>query len=99
MRAVTLFGSVSNPITGLPAVNSGGQLGSLALCIDPRLATNRKVYWVFSERVTAGGLKQLPVTQFCKECILIVPTDGVQFFVDQNLVSLNFLNMPHIDNV
>lgn len=56
LRIVTTAGVVSNPITGIPAVNSGGQGGLLGLCIDPQFATNRMVYWVFSERTTNGNL-------------------------------------------
>lgn len=56
LRIVTTAGVVSNPITGLPSVNSGGQGGLLGLCIDPQFATNRMVYWVFSERTTNGNL-------------------------------------------
>jgi glucose/arabinose dehydrogenase len=56
LRIVTAAGAISNPITGLPAVNSGGQGGLLGLCIDPKFAANRMVYWVFSERSTDGNL-------------------------------------------
>jgi glucose/arabinose dehydrogenase len=56
MRIVTSTGTVSNPITGIPAVNAGGQGGLLGLCIDPQFNTNRMVYWVFSENVTGGTL-------------------------------------------
>lgn len=54
MRIVTSTGTVGNPITGLPAVNSTGQGGLLGLCIDPQFSTNRMVYWVFTENVTGG---------------------------------------------
>lgn len=54
MRIVTAAGVVSNPITGIPAVNSGGQGGLLGLCLDPEFAANRMIYWVFSE-ATGGG--------------------------------------------
>ena len=54
MRIVTSTGTVSSPITGMPAVNSGGQGGLLGLCIDPQFSSNRMVYWVFSENVTGG---------------------------------------------
>ncbi|WP_420710319.1 PQQ-dependent sugar dehydrogenase [Chryseobacterium wangxinyae] len=54
MRIVTNTGTVGNPITGLPAVNSTGQGGLLGLCIDPQFSTNRMIYWVFSENVTGG---------------------------------------------
>ena len=54
MRIATSSGTLSNPITGLPAVNSNGQGGLLGLCIDPQFASNRMVYWVFSENVAGG---------------------------------------------
>lgn len=54
MRIVTASGSVGGAITGIPTVNSGGQGGLLGLCIDPQFASNRMVYWVFSENVTGG---------------------------------------------
>jgi aldose sugar dehydrogenase len=56
LRIVTTVGVVGNPITGLPAVNSSGQGGLLGLCIDPQFATNRMVYWVFSEQSSGGNL-------------------------------------------
>ena len=55
MRIVTLAGVVSNPITGIPAVNSAGQGGLLGLCLDPEFASNRMIYWVFSEVVGGGN--------------------------------------------
>ncbi|MDF2550939.1 MAG: glucose sorbosone dehydrogenase [Chryseobacterium sp.] len=56
MRIVTNTGTVGNPITGLPAVNSTGQGGLLGLCLDPQFSSNRMVYWVFSENVAGGTL-------------------------------------------
>ncbi|MCU7616364.1 PQQ-dependent sugar dehydrogenase [Chryseobacterium sp. PBS4-4] len=56
MRIVTSTGTVGNPITGLPAVNSTGQGGLLGLCLDPQFSSNRMVYWVFSENVAGGTL-------------------------------------------
>jgi glucose/arabinose dehydrogenase len=56
MRLVTPSGTVSAPITGLPAVNSAGQGGLLGLCIDPNFTTNRLVYWSFSEARPGGNL-------------------------------------------
>ena len=56
MRIVTLAGVVSAPITGIPAVNSAGQGGLLGLCLDPEFATNRMVYWVFSQAVSGGNI-------------------------------------------
>jgi len=56
MRIVTTAGKVSDPITGLPAVNSSGQGGLLGVRVDPDFATNRMVYWVFSEPLSDGNL-------------------------------------------
>ena len=56
MRLVTQSGQVSDPITGLPAVNAGGQGGLLGVRVDPEFATNRMVYWVFSESRSDGNL-------------------------------------------
>jgi glucose/arabinose dehydrogenase len=49
-------GTVSSPITGLPAVNSTQQGGLLGLCLDPQFTANRMVYWVFSEQTGGGNL-------------------------------------------
>jgi glucose/arabinose dehydrogenase len=39
MRIVSGTGAVSEPITGIPAVNPAGQGGLLGLCLDPSFAT------------------------------------------------------------
>lgn len=56
MRIVTTSGQVSEPITGIPTVNPAGQGGLLGLRIDPDFATNRTIYWVFSEAITGGNI-------------------------------------------
>ncbi|RYZ24028.1 MAG: PQQ-dependent sugar dehydrogenase [Chitinophagaceae bacterium] len=56
MRIAKPDGSLGGPIGGLPAVNPSGQGGLLGLAVDPAFATNRMVYWVFSERVPEGNL-------------------------------------------
>lgn len=53
---VSQNGDVSNPIIGIPAVNSSGQGGLLGLCLDPEFTSNRMIYWVFSEAVTGGNI-------------------------------------------
>ncbi|MHC0442406.1 PQQ-dependent sugar dehydrogenase [Flavobacterium sp. 3-210] len=55
MRIVTTAGVVSSPITGLPAVNASGQGGLLGLCLDPDFASNKMIYWVYSEATTGGN--------------------------------------------
>ncbi|MFH6962925.1 PQQ-dependent sugar dehydrogenase [Flavobacterium plurextorum] len=59
MRIVTPAGVVSAPITGLPAVNASGQGGLLGLCLDPDFASNRMIYWVFSEAVSGGNISSV----------------------------------------
>lgn len=44
-------GEVSDRITGIPEVDSRGQGGLLGLTLAPDFASNRMVYWVFSEKV------------------------------------------------
>lgn len=56
LRIVTTAGAVGSPITGIPPLIASGQGGLLGVCIDPQFATNRMVYWVFSEPVSGGGL-------------------------------------------
>jgi aldose sugar dehydrogenase len=56
MRIVTNTGTVSNAITGIPAVNAAGQGGLLGVCIDPQFNSNRMIYWIFSESVTGGNV-------------------------------------------
>ena len=56
MRIANTSGQVSEPITGIPAVNPGGQGGLLGLTIDPAFAQNRMVYWCFSEKLPEGNL-------------------------------------------
>lgn len=56
MRIVTTDGKVSDPITGLPKVNSAGQGGLLGVRVDPQFTKNRMVYWVFSEPLSEGNL-------------------------------------------
>jgi glucose/arabinose dehydrogenase len=56
MRIVTKAGEVSEPIVGIPDVNPAEQGGLLGLCLDPDFASNRMVYWVFSEAVSGGNV-------------------------------------------
>ncbi|RYE53151.1 MAG: PQQ-dependent sugar dehydrogenase, partial [Sphingobacteriales bacterium] len=59
MRIATTEGALSEPITGIPKVDSRGQGGLQGLTIDPDFATNRTVYFVFSEPFEKGNLAAL----------------------------------------
>lgn len=55
MRIVTTTGTISAPLSGVPAVNSQGQGGLLAVILDPRFADNRMIYWTFSLNTSDGN--------------------------------------------
>lgn len=54
-RIVSANGTVSNNISGAPTVDAAGQGGLLGVTIDPDFATNRLIYFVFSEPVAGGN--------------------------------------------
>ncbi|WP_138992136.1 PQQ-dependent sugar dehydrogenase [Larkinella sp. C7] len=56
LRIATADGKLSEPITGLPKVNSAGQGGLLGIRVDPAFAKNRMIYWVFAEPLEEGNL-------------------------------------------
>lgn len=56
MRIVNSSGAVSEPITGAPAVNSTGQGGLLGITLDPDFASNRMIFWSFSQDNPGGTL-------------------------------------------
>jgi aldose sugar dehydrogenase len=56
MRILSATGAKSEPLNGIPKVNSGGQGGLLGICLDPAFDQNRMIYWAFSEDVTGGNL-------------------------------------------
>lgn len=55
LRVVGMDGTVSAPIKGLPAVQTGGQGGLLDVALDPDFVKNRWVYWSFTEAAAQGS--------------------------------------------
>ena len=49
LRVVTADGKLSEPVTGLPAVDARGQGGLLDVAIDPNFASNNYIYWSYAE--------------------------------------------------
>src|SRR5688500_15869218 len=49
LRVVTADGKLSEPVTGLPAVDARGQGGLLDVAVDPSFASNNYIYWSYSE--------------------------------------------------
>jgi len=77
MRIVTVKGELSEPITGLPAVNAADQGGLLGIALDPAFAKNRIVYWAFSENkgeinVTAVAKGKLAADEKTIENVVII---------------------------
>ncbi len=56
LRIVAKDGTLSDKITGLPKVNSGGQGGLLDVCLDPDFDKNRMIFFSFSEVTPKGNL-------------------------------------------
>jgi aldose sugar dehydrogenase len=56
IRIVSATGTTSEPISGVPTVNSSGQGGLLGITIDPDFNKNRMMYWVFSEAQPEGNV-------------------------------------------
>ncbi len=50
LRVVTADGKMSEPVTGLPAMDARGQGGLLDVALDPAFASNRLIYWSYSEQ-------------------------------------------------
>jgi glucose/arabinose dehydrogenase len=55
MRVVARDGSLGPPLSGLPAVDVGGQGGLLDVALDPKFGENRLVYWSYSEAGDGGN--------------------------------------------
>jgi glucose/arabinose dehydrogenase len=55
MRIVERDGRLGAPLTGLPAVDAGGQCGLLDVVLDPKFAENGWVYWSYAEAGEGGN--------------------------------------------
>ena len=56
MEIRSASGAVVKKITGFPEVDDGGQGGLLDVAADPDFATNKTIYWSFSEDYGNGNL-------------------------------------------
>ena len=54
MRIVAKNGKLSKPLKGVPKVAASGQGGLLDVILDPRFASNKKIYFSYSERGSGG---------------------------------------------
>jgi glucose/arabinose dehydrogenase len=55
MRVIEADGKISTPVAGLPAIVAGGQGGLLDVLADSQFASNRTIYFCFSEPNAGGG--------------------------------------------
>ena len=55
MRVVSAAGTVGEPITGLPQVDARGQGGLLDVALSPAFASDRRIYWSYSEPRQGGN--------------------------------------------
>ncbi len=54
LRVVAPDGKLSEPVTGLPAVDARNQGGLLDVALDPNFASNKLIYWSYSEPRDGG---------------------------------------------
>jgi aldose sugar dehydrogenase len=55
LKLLAVDGSTVGTVSGVPAVNSGGQGGLLDVVIDPAYASNQRIYMTFSENDSANS--------------------------------------------
>lgn len=55
LRIVSAAGAVGEPISGLPRVDAKGQGGLLDVALSPAFATDRTIFWSFSEPREGGN--------------------------------------------
>ena len=63
MRIVDPQGTVSQPLTGVPAVVAVGQVGLLDVALDPAFATNHRLFFTFSEPAEGGASFHIAVAR------------------------------------
>lgn len=55
LRIVSASGTVGSPIAGVPKVDAKGQGGLLDVALSPTFATDRTIFWSFSEPRSGGN--------------------------------------------
>ena len=55
LRIVSAAGQIGEPISGLPAVDGRGQGGLLDVALSPSFATDRTIFWSFTEPREGGN--------------------------------------------
>jgi glucose/arabinose dehydrogenase len=55
MRIVSATGTIGEPLTGLPPVQARGQGGLLDVALSPQFASNRTIFWSYTEPREGGN--------------------------------------------
>jgi glucose/arabinose dehydrogenase len=63
LRVVSADGASSAAVTGLPAVDARGQGGLLDVALDPGFASNRLIYWSYTEPRSGSGANNTAVAR------------------------------------
>ena len=88
MRIIATDGKLGPPLPGLPPVAAEGQGGLLDVATDPRFASNRLVYWSFSEAAPDGNGNTTAVAR-----ARLDGTPGAERLADVQVV---FRQMPRV---
>lgn len=98
MRIVSTTGELSSDIGGIPAVNAAGQGGLLGLCLDPAFATNRMVYWVFSETSAGANITAVAKGKLSNDETTIEDADVIWRSTDPHSSTLHYGGRILFDN-
>ena len=50
-----MHGTISQPLSGVPEVAYQGQVGLLDVALDPKFASNKRIFFTYSEAVSTPG--------------------------------------------
>ncbi len=65
LRIVDAQGTISQPLAGVPEVAAQGQVGLLDVALDPGFATNKRIFFTYSEARHPSG-KRSREQQYCR---------------------------------
>lgn len=67
LNIVSADGKTISKVEGLPKVDDKGQGGLLDVALDPDFATNRMIFWTFSEPVSGGNHTAVAKGKLCAD--------------------------------
>lgn len=81
MRVINADGSVSAPLSGVPAVADSGQGGLLDVAVSPAFAQDRTIFWTYAKPVSGGAVTAAARGTLAPDGSL---TDVADIFVQDN---------------